>query len=84
MLKKRNFIINYILNNQPESLDIQTDAETLSDEDAKKYIYEIKDFDQPANITDIRVFQHDVDADATVPDAQNAESITANIRHDQN
>lgn len=88
MLKKRSFIINYILNNQPESLNVQTDADTLSDEDAKKYIYETRDFDQPANITDIRIFQHAIDTAEDAPDpditgAENTDPVTSEVRHDQ-
>jgi hypothetical protein len=61
MLKQRQFVINYILNNQPESIDVHTDVENITTEDAENFIYEVLDTDQPANITDIRVFQRPID-----------------------
>ena len=61
MLKQRQYVINYILNNQPESIDVQTDMENLTNEQAENFIYEVLETDQPANITDIRVFQSPID-----------------------
>lgn len=65
MLKQRRFIINYIINNQPESIDIQTDAETISDDDAQAYINKSRDEETPANVTEIRIIgvQPPVDAE---------------------
>ncbi len=82
MLKQRRFIISYIFNNQPDTIDVQTDAESISDEDARKYIYEVRDIEQPANITELRVFQQVVDMDYSFSD--NADPLNDKARHDQN
>jgi hypothetical protein len=56
MLKQRRFIISYILNNQPQSIDVQTEAETISEEEARDYISESHGVEEkPANITDIQI-----------------------------
>jgi hypothetical protein len=83
MLKQRHFIINYILNNQPDSIDVETDAETLSNEDAKNYIYEIRNPEQPANVTDIRVFQRVLDADPAGAKLETCDPISSETRHEE-
>jgi|GEM_PF-6047606 len=81
MLKKRQFVINYILNNQPESIDIQTDVENITDDDAENFIYEVLDTDQPVNITDIRVFQRPIDGGQ--PETADQDPINSSERHEE-
>ena len=84
MLKQRRFIISYILNNQPDSIDVQTDAESISDDEAQKYIYEVRDIEQPANITELRIFQQVVDLDSQSSTAGHSDPLDDEARHDQN
>ncbi|RYY75460.1 MAG: hypothetical protein EOO52_08665 [Gammaproteobacteria bacterium] len=89
MLKQRRYVINYILNNQPEAIDIQTDAENLTDEDAENFIYEVLDVDQPANITDIRIFQRavditgDLDVNGNALNPEEGDPLNATNRHEE-
>lgn len=55
MLMQRRFIINYILNNQPESIDVQMDKNFLSEAEARAHIATSLGSTTPANITDIRI-----------------------------
>ena len=81
MLKQRQFVINYILNNQPESIDIQTDVENISDEEATNFIYETLGTDQPANITDIRIFQRPIDGGQQ--EAVDSDPVNSPERHEE-
>lgn len=68
MAKKNLFLVSYILDNQPQSCEIESDAQTLTPEQARSTI-EARNPDAGANmITDVQV-QHMVDRkeDDTTP-----------------
>ena len=54
MANQRRFLISYICDNQPNTIEISSDAESLSTEDAEKYI-KLANKSKTSSITDIRV-----------------------------
>lgn len=55
MAKKHHFLVSYILDNQPQSTEVETDAETLSIDQARFHIAALHTSDLPADITDVQV-----------------------------
>lgn len=54
MKGKTRFLISYICDNQPNAMEVSSDRDTLSVEDAEKYI-RLANVSQDSSITDIRV-----------------------------
>lgn len=55
MAKKHHFLVSYILNNQPQSTEVESDAETLSVDQARFHIAALHTSEKPADITDVQV-----------------------------
>ena len=55
MTKQKSFVISYLQDNQPKSLTVQSDADTLSTEDARVFIETSPDNNSNSEITDIEV-----------------------------
>ncbi len=54
MKGKTRFLISYICDNQPNTMEVSSDRETLSVEEAEKYI-RLANASKNVSITDIRV-----------------------------
>ncbi|QQE88891.1 hypothetical protein [Azotobacter chroococcum] len=55
MAKKHYFLVSYTLNEQPQSTEVESDAETLSIDQARFHIAALHTSDVPADITDVQV-----------------------------
>ncbi|GAB3464941.1 hypothetical protein [Azotobacter salinestris] len=55
MAQKHLFLVSYILDNQPQSTEIESEAETLSVDQAHAHIAALHSAQKPANITDVQV-----------------------------
>jgi hypothetical protein len=55
MSRQQRFLISYIQDNQPASIEVLSDADTLSPDDAREYVTASLKSPVPARITDIQV-----------------------------
>lgn len=55
MKSNQRFLVSYIFKNQPQSLEVNADAETLSPDDVRPYIEAIHSSDSSAKVSDIQV-----------------------------
>lgn len=55
MSNPHRFIISYIIDDQPESIDVQASTETLSHDEARQFIVNAINPKPSARITDIRI-----------------------------
>ncbi|ACO76296.1 hypothetical protein AvCA_00290 [Azotobacter vinelandii CA] len=55
MTRKHHFLVSYILNDQPQSTEVESEAETLSIDQARFHIAALHTAEKPADITDVQV-----------------------------
>ncbi|GAB3395500.1 hypothetical protein [Azotobacter armeniacus] len=55
MAKKHLFLVSYILNNQPQSTEVESEAEALSVDQARFHVAALHTSDVSADITDVQV-----------------------------
>lgn len=55
MSRQHRFLISYINDNQPESIEVFSDADSLTIDDAREYVTASLKSPVPARITDIQV-----------------------------
>lgn len=67
MSKQREYLISYILNNQPQSITLQADAESLTPEQALAYLQREHGPEASAAISDVQVSHIDKDKLADAP-----------------
>jgi hypothetical protein len=67
MTKKRDFLVSYILDNQPRSATVQSDSESMTPEQALFYLQSLHAEAQPGAITDVQVSGIDPQKTAASP-----------------
>jgi len=55
MADKHRFLVSYILNNQPKSTEIETEIESLKQEQTRSYLEALHATRGPDSLTDIQV-----------------------------
>jgi len=55
MAKKNRYLISYILNNQPQSVEIESDIEGMTPEQARFHLITVNCFEWPDAFTDVQV-----------------------------
>jgi hypothetical protein len=67
MAKKYDFLVSYILDNQPKSVTVQADSESLTPDQALFYLQSLHGEAQPGAITDVQASRIDKDKTAESP-----------------
>lgn len=57
MSKKHLFLVGYILDNDPRSMELELDQDSLTDEQARQYIRTHNPTANDQHITDVRITQ---------------------------
>lgn len=67
MAKKYDFLVSYILDNQPTSVTVQADSESLTPDQARFYVQSLHTEALPGAITDVQVSRIDTQKTAVSP-----------------
>ena len=67
MAKKRDFLVSYILDNQPRSTTVQSDSESMTPEQALFYLRSLHAEAHSGAITDVQVSSVDPQKTAASP-----------------
>lgn len=55
MSEKHLFLVSYILDNQPQSTELESDKDSITPEEAQHYVEALHTSAQPSDITDVQV-----------------------------
>ena len=67
MTKKYDFLVSYILDNQPQSVTVQADSETMTPGQALFYLQSLHCAALPGTLTDVQVSRIDTHKTAVSP-----------------
>ena len=67
MSKKYDFLVSFILDNQPQSVTVQADSETLTPQQALFYLQALHSEARPGAITDVQASRIDKEKTANSP-----------------